>query len=271
MSTTPLPRLLEPEALEPLLGQDDLLVVDLSRADVYARAHVPGAVHLDYGRLVLGRPPAPGLLPDPEVLREVLGSVGISPDRRVVTYDDEGGGKACRLLWTLTLFGLEGSLLNGGLHAWANEEHPLEQRPNARVATALETPFEPTALMEADYLLAHLGSADLALLDARSPDEYTGERLYAMRGGHIPGAVNLEWTEAMDRSRNLRLLPEAEIRALLTERGLTPDREVVCYCQTHHRSAYSWFLLHLLGYPRARGYAGSWSEWGNRRDTPVER
>ncbi len=270
MTDAPLPPLIEPEALEALLGRDDLLIVDLSRSDVHARAHVPGAVHLEYGRLVLGAPPAPGRLPDPGRLRQVLGEIGVSPERPLVVYDDEGGGKACRLLWTLSLFGLAGSLLNGGLHAWANEEHPLEQARNTPAPTTIDTPFDPSPAVEADYLLARLGDPELALLDARSAEEFSGERRYAMRGGHIPGAVNLDWQASLDPDRNLRLRPESELRALLTGRHITPEREVVCYCQTHHRSSHSWYVLKLLGYPRVKGYPGSWAEWGNRLDTPVE-
>ena len=109
----------------------------------------------------------------------------------------------------------------------------------------------------------------IRITDARSPAEYNGEKLYAARGGHIPGAVNIEWTDFMDPGHNLRLRTIAELRSLLEEKGFGTDKTVVAYCHTHHRSAHTWFVLKYLGY-HARGYEGSWSDWGNREDTPIE-
>jgi thiosulfate/3-mercaptopyruvate sulfurtransferase len=121
------------------------------------------------------------------------------------------------------------------------------------------------------YILSRLGQADLALLDTRSPGEYRGLDVRAARGGHIPGAVNMNWTTAMDQARQLRFKADGELRALLEGLGVTPDKEVIVYCQTHHRSAHTYMVLKHLGYPRIRGYPGAWSEWGNDAALPVER
>jgi thiosulfate/3-mercaptopyruvate sulfurtransferase len=123
---------------------------------------------------------------------------------------------------------------------------------------------------ERDYIISKLDDDHTALLDARSLVEYTGEKKFAQRGGHIPGAKRFEWTDAMDRMRNLRLLPAEQIQPKLDELGITSDKEVIVYCQTHHRSAYSWLMLRALGYENVKGDPGSWSDWGNRMDTPVE-
>ncbi len=271
MTTDKLPLLLEPDELEANLGRDDLLVVDLSKPDTYARFHVPGAVHLDYGRIIAAQKPVMGLVPDDATLAAVFSAIGIDARTHVVAYDDEGGGRAARLLWTLEIAGHKNfSLLNGGLHAWANEGHPLDSAPVTPVARVFEVHRNPSPVADSAYIQARLDSDDCVLLDARSPDEYRGIKKFADRAGHIPGAVNFEWTEAMDQGRNLRLKPAAELKKLLAERGITPDKEVIAYCQTHHRSAHTCLALQCLGFARVKGYAGSWSDWGNNPELPLE-
>jgi len=265
------PLVIEPEALEAELGAPDLLVVDLCQAPTYAQAHVPGAVHLEYGAIVASRPPAGGLLPEAEALGRVLGGIGIVPERRVVAYDDEGGGKAARLLWTLDVLGHpRHALLNGGLHAWAGAGLPLEHTHASPSPGAWSPTPGEQARAGKDYILAHLEDPAVVLVDARSAAEYRGVDRRAQRGGHIPGAVHVDWMEAIDRSRELRLKPAPELRALFEAQGVTPDKEAITYCQTHHRSSHTYVVLRTLGYPRVRGYPGAWSEWGNLPDTPVE-
>jgi thiosulfate/3-mercaptopyruvate sulfurtransferase len=125
-------------------------------------------------------------------------------------------------------------------------------------------------LADLAYIRAHLEDPAVILVDTRSPLEYTGQKRLAERGGHIPGAVNFDWVNAMDMQNNLRLKPADALRQQLTGLGITPDKEVIVYCQTHHRSAHTYVVLKSLGYSRIKGYPGSWSEWGNLRDTPVE-
>lgn len=272
MSEPLLPLLVEADVLQGHLDDPRLLVVDLTRAETYATGHIPGAVFLDYAHIVRMAKPVGGLLPDEVQLSVVLSNLGLTPDTHVVAYDDEGGGKAARLLWTLEAVGHENySLLNGGLHVWANEGHPMDQQPNTPKPSDYEAQVQPhrEAVVGRQLILEHLDTPEVALLDARSPEEYRGEKLYAARGGHIPGAINIEWTEFMDRSHNLRLKGIAELRNMLEGKGFTPDKTVVAYCQTHHRSAHTWFVLKYLGY-NARGYEGSWSDWGNQPDTPIE-
>lgn len=273
MSDVPLPLVIEPTQLESLLDDPRLLIVDLGRATTYADLHVPGAVFLDYAQIAPPRlRPDADPLPSEEQLSRVFSALGLTPDSHVVAYDDEGGGKAARLLWTLELVGHRRySLLNGGLHAWANEGHPHSRAPANRAASQFQAVIDPHSevLATRDYLLAHLGDPQVAVVDARSAAEYQGVKRFAARGGHIPGAVHMDWVEAMDHGRNLRLKDPQWLTRHLAERGVTPERTVVAYCQTHHRSAHTWLVLKWLGF-RAKGYAGSWAEWGNRGELPVE-
>jgi thiosulfate/3-mercaptopyruvate sulfurtransferase len=264
-----IPLLLEPEQLQQLLGAPALAVVDLCKETTYSQLHIPGAVHLAYNNLVASEHPVHGLLPDSGLLAQTFSEHGIDNQRHVVAYDDEGGGNASRLLWTLEAMGHRRySLLNGGLHAWANEGHACSRK--FTFPTAANFTPEPSAhtIATTDYISDHLDEPDFALWDARSWNEYAGISRFSKHPGHIPGAVNLDWLEVMDRSRNLRLKRDQELIALLDSLGLRQHMEIVVYCQTHHRSSLAWFVLHYLGYPRCRGYPGSWSEWGNRDDTP---
>ena len=267
----PIPLIIEPQQLRPHLHDPGILVVDLCKPDHFARGHIPGAVHLDYGRLVASRPPVAGLLPDDEHLSEVLSSIGLHPGRHVVAYDEEGGGRAGRLIWTLDVLGHgSASLLNGGFAAWSNEGHELATQPAAVLPATFLARQQPGRVADMRYILERLGRADLALLDTRSPEEFSGEKRVSARGGHIPGAVNMNWVLAMDPGRNLRLQAAPVLRDMLEQRGVTPGKEVIVYCQTHHRSSHTYVMLKALGYERLRGYAGAWSEWGNQPDTPVE-
>ncbi len=252
-----------------MLDEQSLLLVDLCKDTTYLDLHIPGAVHLAYDRIVASNHPVHGLLPDPALLARVFSEHGIDNASHVVAYDDEGGGNASRLLWTLEAMGHRHySLLNGGLHAWVNEGHPRSREPAIpRIAEFNPAPtMNPVAT--AEYITECLGRSDLALWDARSWNEYTGISRFSQHPGHIPGAVNLDWLEVMDRQRNLRLKTGDWLMSRLCELGLGPEKEVIVYCQTHHRSSLAWFVLRYLGYQRCRGYPGSWSDWGNRDETP---
>lgn len=271
MTSENLPLLLEPADLATRLGASDLRIVDLNPSHIYARAHVPGAVSLEYGRIITPRPPAAALLPSAEQLADVLGSIGLTPAHHVVAYDDEGNGRAGRFLWTLHAVGhTRTSLLNGGLRGWLSDNRPTENTVPAITRSTYPVRISADVVADKEYILTHLKNPAVVLLDTRSPEEYTGEMVRAQRGGHIPGAVNFNWTDAMDQTRQLRLKDLKELRNALEAKGITPEKEIITYCQTHHRSAHTYMVLKVLGYPRVKAYPGSWSEWGNLPDTPIE-
>lgn len=271
MTTPAFPLVIEPEELEQQLDAPDLLIVDLCKPDTYAKVHVPGAIHLGYAQLVAMRKPVMGLLPDVDALSQLFSHIGLKANTHVVAYDEEGGGAAARLLWTLDAIGHEkASLLNGGLHAWLKEGHPVDDAPVQPEPSKYKAHIDETPVADQNFILNHLNDDNVILLDSRSPEEFRGERKFAERAGRIPGAVNLDWFNVMNKENNMRLKPEAELRALMTERGLSEDKTIVTYCQSHHRSALTYFVLKVLGYSKIKGYPGSWSDWGNSQDTPIE-
>ena len=135
MTRGDLPLVVEPDELQAALGDEQILLVDLSQAQLYLQSHIPGAIHIDYARVITAKPPVMGLLPDAAQLGALFSSLGLTETSHVVAYDNEGGGKASRLLWTLEVAGHSRySLLNGGYNAWRNENHPTETRPATTVA-----------------------------------------------------------------------------------------------------------------------------------------
>lgn len=264
-----LPKLVEPEILVDQLSNPNILIVDLCNDQLYSRKHIPGAVHVSPKELVCGIPPATGKLPSEEHLSALISRLGITDETHVIAYDDEGGGWAGRFIWTLDVIGhSRWSYLNGGFIAWCNEGHPTQEEIPSRQAIERDIHINTDVVTEAEDIMAQLDNDNFLVWDARSLAEYTGERVLAQKAGHIPGAVHCEWTSLMDQNRNLRLREDAA--DYLSGLGITPDKIITTHCQSHHRSGFTYLVARLLEFPNISAYHGSWSEWGNRADTPVE-
>ena len=270
-----IPRLLEPALFETLLGSeqnnDNLIIVDLCSDALYRQKHVPGAVHLQPGALMAGTAPYPGKLPSLEQLQNIIRYLGINAHSHVVIYDDEGGGWAGRFAWTLDLLGYKNwSYLNGGIVAWIKEGFVTESQANQPLASDTEVSIaNPKVLISADQIISQLSNSDFAVWDARSPGEYSGNMVRSARGGHIPGAINIEWTALMNPQCNLRIREDAQ--AILNNAGLGKNKSVATHCQSHHRSGFTYMVARILEYKNISAYDGSWAEWGSLDHTPVER
>ena len=252
------------------LNDRDLRIIDMrDRQEEYAAGHIPGAVHLavNQTRLAL-KEPGFTIPPDYEI-EEMLGQLGITGETMVVAYDDQGGLNASRLFYTLDYAGHgKMAILNGGLTKWVAEGRSLSKEV-PQVATAVHRVHPGTGgVASARWIVANLGKPNLALVDARSPKEFRGEDVRAKRGGHIPGATNIEWTQNLTAEKTVK--PADELLALYEKAGVTKDKMIVAYCQTMHRASLTYFALRLLGYPDVRGYDRSWSEWGNDPSLPLE-
>lgn len=265
------PLLIEPLMLEQNLDDENILIIDLCKKETYSLHHIPGAIHLDYSHIIKVDKPVVGKVPVDERLIEIFSSLGIGKQTHVVAYDDEGGGKACRFMWTLELMGhTKLSLLNGGIFSWANSGLPLSQQIELPTTVAFEMNKDLTPLATLEYIQENLRNDQVQLLDSRSMAEYRGTEVFANKGGHIPGAIHYEWTDAMDKNNNLCMLSIAEIEKTLKDKGFDKGKMIIAYCHSHHRSSYSYYVLKIAGYKHIKGYAGSWSEWGNHPDTEAD-
>ena len=269
MTETPI--LVTTEELDDHLDSAEVRVVDLSKLEHYAFSHIPGAIHLDYVTLLDGNKPAPGRLPPGKQLEQLSSVLGLSNGYRIIACDDEGSGRAARLVWTLHVMGYPScSVLDGGMTAWRKEQRRLTAEQPLWENTAPRVAMDNSVIATREYILAHLNDNQVSLVDARTREEYIGAKQLSSRSGHIPGAVNLNWLDTIDTNNHLRLKPRRMLKDILEARQILPAREVITYCQTHHRSAHTWMLLKSLGYPTVRGYPGSWSEWGNDPETPIQ-
>jgi thiosulfate/3-mercaptopyruvate sulfurtransferase len=270
-------RLVTTDWLDAHLGDPGLVVVE-SDEDVllYDTGHIPGAVKVDW-HLDLNDPVSRDYI-DSAGFADLMARKGISRESTVVVYGDKSNWWAAYALWVFSLFGHDDvRLLDGGRAKWAAEGRPMTTDPVVRERSEYPVVQRVDAPIRAyrDDVLAHLGKP---LVDVRSPEEYTGERLHmpdypqegALRGGHIPGAKSVPWARAAAEDGTFRPRPELEA-IYRDEVGLRPDDDVVAYCRIGERSSHTWFVLtHLLGYPHVRNYDGSWTEWGNAVRVPVE-
>jgi thiosulfate/3-mercaptopyruvate sulfurtransferase len=238
---------------------------------VYEQLHIPGALYVAPKLLVRQEEHASGLLPELEQLQQLVEFLQISPEHHVVAYDDEGGAWAGRLIWNLHCLGFENtSLINGGIHAWlaADLATSSENTQVAPVANLLPVEANLQYQVHYDELLDLVQNNQTQIWDCRTEDEYTGLRLAARRGGHIPGALHFEWSTALNRQNHLKLHPLERTQQRLEHLGFNLNEPVVVYCQSHHRSGLAYILGRLLGW-NIRAYDGAWSEWGNRLDSPI--
>lgn len=265
--------LIEAEQLVPHLGNDKLRIVDLTRSSVYEQLHVPHAIHLKPKYLVRQEEQASGLLPDEAGLKQLIEVLNISPDHHVVVYDDEGGAWAGRLIWNLHCLGFyHTSLLNGGIHAWLGANLPTSSEVEEIVPVenlfTVKTENIQQPRIEYSKLLQQVKADQVQIWDCRTAEEYTGQRLAARRGGHIPSARHFEWSTALNRQNHLKLHPLERTQQRLEQLGFQFDQPVVVYCQSHHRSGLAYIIGRLLGWD-IQAYDGAWSEWGNRLDSPI--
>jgi thiosulfate/3-mercaptopyruvate sulfurtransferase len=280
--TDTLPAIVSTEWLAAHLRDPDLRVVDGTwhmpqlKRDArreFAETHIPGAVFFDIDEIADTTIPLPHMLPGPEKFAEAVGRLGIGDGDRVVAYDTKGGVvSAARVWWTFRVFGLEAAaVLDGGLKKWRAEGRPVEAGVPAPPARRFTPRPHPALVRTFEQMRANLRSGREQVIDARSRGRFAGtepEPRPGLRGGHIPGSLNLPYDELW--AADGTLLPPAAIREAFRKAGLDLDRPVVATCGSGVTAGVLALGLALMGRRDVAVYDGSWTEWGGRDDTPAE-
>ncbi|MEE9274443.1 MAG: sulfurtransferase [bacterium] len=257
-----------PARLQESLDDPNLRVIDTRPGEQFAMGHIPGARHFDLYAINCDDTDDAPLNSFVRMWAFLLGQRGVSFGDTIVFYDDTSGMRSARGFWFLEYLGHgDVHILDGGLGAWKREGLPTTRDAEPPRAAPFE--YTPRRDLLATYkdVLAAIDSPDAVVLDTRRPGEHRGTEALAARGGAIPSAVHQEWVEHLTPEGEMK--PAAELRAQFEALGVTPDKEIVPYCQTGYRSAHAYLALRLLGYPRVRNYLGSWKEWGNREELPI--
>jgi len=246
---------------------------------LYDQGHIPGAIKIDWVADLNDQVVRDYL--DREHFEQLLSAKGISNDTTVVFYGDKNNWWATYALWVFKLYGhKDARIMNGGRAKWIAEGQDLTKQVPSYAASSYKAPERDDSTIRAfrDEVREHIKKSGVALVDVRSPQEFSGERTHmaeypqegTLRGGHIPTAASIPWAKAVKEDSTFKS-PE-DLKELYSSQGVTPDKDVIAYCRIGERSSHTWFVLtYLLGYPQVRNYDGSWTEWGNSVGLPIEK
>jgi thiosulfate/3-mercaptopyruvate sulfurtransferase len=250
--------------LEKIYQDDSVLVLDTRSYKDYSKGHIPGAVSLDLFSFHWADTSQKGLVSFGEHMRKILSYAGIDENKKIIFYDDVSGMLASRGVWMCLYFSHpDVQLLDGGLTKWISENLTIATESTIYKPSNLTTPINSSIIIGFEELNENIDK--ITIIDARSPDEFDGTIPRAARGGHIPTAKNIDWNNNLDDSGKLK--SDEELDSLYQ---MNKESEIVTYCQGAYRAANSFLSLKKLGFKNVKVYLGSWGEWGNKMDLPIE-
>lgn len=255
--------LISTKDLNSQLNNENLIIIDTRSFKDYSEGHIPNAVNLDLFAFHWIDTSKQGIENFNSQAETLFSFVGVTPEKKVVFYDDVSGMLAARGVWMLMYFSHPNvSILDGGFTKWKKENLSIETKPNAFKPSTFSGKINPNMIIGYEKIRDNLDS--LAIIDARSPEEYDGSIVRAAQAGHIPNSINIDWTENISDEGTFK-----NNTKLSKIYQLPKDSEIVTYCQGAYRAANSFLALKILGFDNVKVYLGSWGEWGNRLDLPV--
>jgi thiosulfate/3-mercaptopyruvate sulfurtransferase len=257
------------DELKSRLQDPRLVLMDMRPPEAYSNGHIPGARSFDIFGISLIDTRREALDAFLWMIEHLIQAKGVNNDSTVVVHDDVSGMRSARLFWFLEFFGHDDvHMLNGGFNAWQAAGLPVTHEAVVPKGGNFKMKPRFERIATADNVLAGLNNPSAVIVDTRSDAEYTGQLVRSRRGGAIPGAVHLEWTNNLNEKGFFKSADE--LTKMYAEKNISPDKEVIPHCQGAYRSAHTYLALRLIGYPNVRNYLGSWGEWGNRVDLPIE-
>lgn len=256
--------LITPTELEKNLKNQDLLLIDTRSSKEYFEGHIPGAVNLDLFAFHWIDTSKQGIESFNIQAQKILSFIGVTSEKMVVFYDDISGMLSARGVWLLMYFSHPRVLmLDGGIKKWKNENLPLETKSNPYKPSKFSGKINPELIAGFEFIKDNLN--DLKIIDARTKEEYDGSVLRAARGGHIPNSINIDWNSNVKDDGTMK--KDEDLSKLY---NLPTDTQIVTYCQGAYRAANTFLALKKIGFKNVKMYLGSWGEWGNNLELPVE-